>query len=111
MMQRDGFVTVADARAAAASPRRLGAFLFWMRVLVSHAAMLRLCEAEDGMRVSDVSFTPTSHGGFFALRAGYIEPDVVPFEAYNRKLLGIETKIISVDVSPLVYASARRRPA
>lgn len=116
MMAADGFVTVRDFRLAARSAARLGAFLFWLRLLVGHACMLRLCELEDGMSLADLTLVPASRPaagageathGFYVLRAGFKEPEVLPFAAFNRKLRFKPTRecVMPIDASRICAAT------
>lgn len=86
MLRADGFHSLDDMRRAVVDPARLADFLFWMRLLLSHAAMTRLCEVEEGLFISDVERCVSAKGDFYTLRIGYLEDGGIPLFARNRKL-------------------------
>lgn len=60
---------------------------FWVRILCGHAAMLRLCEHEDGMSVTDVTRMRRGDGAeYFVMRVGAIDDGILPKDATNRKI-------------------------
>ena len=90
MMAVDGLRTVDDLRRPSTS---LAVLSFWVRVRAAHFAMMRLCEHQNGMLVSDLqrfSAAGVAVGDeapeFFTLRVGYLPAGVSPLFATNRKL-------------------------
>ena len=89
MMAVDGIRTVQQLQAGLS----LAKTIFWARTVTAHTAMMRACEHEEGMSVTDLTLhaTPGSVGHgywthFYELAVGAAPLDLQPQLATNRKL-------------------------